>query len=176
MANVQRLQQLLKTVTAFSDNFTYRCTLAIIPHCPVGPKSKYHKDASWTGPTTSNFETALKLLVQDNTMHTCGSCGCMIGFTNALLLESCKVNSFDCDYDELESAKNWLDLTNAEREFLFYPQNLTRYSAPHDYLSEFSLDENFPGWEHCTHEVGLKEGLRRLQFLIDYHSNPPQPS
>jgi hypothetical protein len=176
MANVERLQQLLKTVTAFSDNFTYRCTLAIIPYCPVGPKSKYHKYSKWTGAQTPDFETALKLLVQDNTSHTCGSCGCMIGFTNALLLESYKVDWPNGIADEVESAINWLDLTSFEREFLFYPQNLITYSGPHNYLSEFSLDENFPGWEHCTHEVGLKEGLRRLQFLIDYHSNQPQPS
>jgi hypothetical protein len=175
MANVERLQQLLKTVTTFSDNFNYRCILAIIPHCPVGPKPQYHKNAKWTDTQTPDFETALKLLVQDNTNHTCGSCGCMIGFTNALLLDSYKAEQADPNADEAEASKNWLGLTNAEREFLFYPNNFVTLCAPHDYLSEFSIDKNFPGWEHCTHEVGLKEGLRRLQFLIDYHSNPQNP-
>ncbi len=176
MANVERLQQLLKTVTTFSDNFNYRCTLAIMPDCPVGPKPQYHKNAKWPDTQTPDFETALKLLVQDNTNHTCGSCGCMIGFTNALLLDSYKADWPHGIDDEVEAPQNWLGLTNAEREFLFYPNNFVTLCAPHDYLSEFSIDKNFPGWEHCTHEVGLKEGLRRLQFLIDYHSNPPQPS
>jgi hypothetical protein len=100
----------------------------------------------------------------------------MIGFTNALLLESYKVDWPNGLVDEGEAAKNWLDLTSYEREFLFYPNNFVRYSAPHDYLSEFSIDKNFPGWEDCTHEVGLKEGLRRLQFLIDYYSSQQDPS
>jgi hypothetical protein len=128
MANVERLQQLLNTVTAFSDNFNYRWTLAIMPDCPVGPKPQYHKDFVMAIYPTSYFEKALALLVQDNTIHTCGSCGCMIGFTNALLFKSYKNKWPDGESNEIEAAKNWLDLTNAEREFLFYPQNLTRFS------------------------------------------------
>jgi hypothetical protein len=165
MANLERLKKLKQTVLSFNQNFNYNTILG------------YWDDQVKKRPNLRLKRNATKayrgLLFESDSSHNCGACGCFIGFSTAIMLtEGKKVKD---EFTSCLSAGEWLGLTESESNFLFYASDFNETKLDLDetaqYLLEFDFSDFALDWHEVPHAEGLKEGLRRLDFIIHHYES-----
>jgi hypothetical protein len=165
MANLKRLKKLKQTVLSFNQNFNYN---TIIGYRNANVKEKPNR------PLKKNVNKAYQeLLSGSDSSHNCGACGCFIGFSSAIMLtEGKKVKD---EFTSCFSAGEWLELTESETDFLFYASNFDDTKLNLDETAQYLLDFDFSDfaldWHEVSHEEGLKEGLRRLDYIINHYES-----
>jgi hypothetical protein len=163
MANLERLKRLKQTVLSLNQNFNYNTI--------IGYRNAYVKEKP-NRPLKKNVNKAYQeLLSESDSSHNCGACGCFIGFSTAIMLtEGKKVKD---EFNICLSAGEWLELTPSECDFLFYASDFedTKFDLDEtsQYLLEFDFSDFALDWHDVSHEAGLKEGLRRLDYIINHY-------
>jgi hypothetical protein len=165
MANLERLKLLKQTVLSFNQNFNYNTI--------IGYRNAYVEEKPNRSLKKNVNKAYRELLSGSDSLHNCGACGCFIGFSNAIMLtEGKKVKD---EFTGCLSAGAWLELTDSESYFLFYASDFedTRFNLDEtsQYLLEFDFSEFALDEQEISHEEGLKEGLRRLDYIINHYES-----
>ena len=144
MASILELEKVRNRILEYPENFDYE-------HIMCRRKGLlYALDVA-------KFENMLK--------HNSNTCGCVSGFT------VCDLPKEDRWTNTIDQAREILDLTYSEKQFLFCgrepfiaEQDPDRYLVNYDYPAGFCI-------EACSQEEGRTEALKRIDFILDHYRN-----